>query len=177
VAAEGENLARARYKRKEHLDMDGMRRRATTTVLAGATVLALTAGVAAAEVFEGNDKPDEIEGTKRADTIRGKGGADELNGRGGADKMFGGSGKDLIKGGAGNDVVDAEDGEADLIDCGAGDNDTVIFDLGIDRAAPGIDPVNGNCENFRPDGEEPPPESEVQEAPTTFGGGKNQPNR
>jgi Ca2+-binding RTX toxin-like protein len=132
-----------------------MRRRAATAVLAGAVILTLTAGVAAAEVFDGNNKPNVIEGTAKADTIRGKGGADKLNGRGGAGKMFGGSGKDLVKGGAGNDVIDVVDGEADLIDCGAGDNDTIVFDLGLDKAAPGTEPDNGNCEKLQPVGEDP----------------------
>lgn len=59
-----------------------------------------------------------------------------VNGGDGADTITGGPAADTLNGDAGNDVIDARDGVADVVDCGAGD----------DRAL--VDPVDAvsNCE-------------------------------
>jgi Ca2+-binding RTX toxin-like protein len=101
---------------------------------------------------------DLIKGKKARDRISGNAGDDTLLGGKGRDKLRGGPGKDIIEGGPGNDrmvggagfnqlnmvngveqgspgndVIDARNGEADEIDCGAGD-DTVY----VDRSEDGV---------------------------------------
>src|SRR4029078_2217060 len=59
---------------------------------------------------------------------------DRVCGRSGADHIASGDGRDAITAGGGADSVDARDGEADVIDCGAG-KDTVVGDSTDSREA------------------------------------------
>jgi hypothetical protein len=139
-----------------------MRRTVGLFVVAMALGMLMVSGVALAKTFTceadetcvGTNKADKITGTNQADTIRAKGGKDNINGRGGADDIDAGQGRDKVRGGDGNDTIDIADGDRDLVDCGAGNDDTVIFDLGLDQALPGADPETGDCENLEPRGEE-----------------------
>jgi Tol biopolymer transport system component len=54
---------------------------------------------------------DELDGGDGNDVLRGGSWPDRLNG---------GPGRDVLNGGGGRDTIDARDGEADLVDCGAG---------------------------------------------------------
>jgi hypothetical protein len=94
---------------------------------------------------------DEVIGYDFDDTVDGGAGDDHVEGGMGNDTVVGGPGKDVIYGDAtssyctwysckipfGNDTIDARDGEADMVDCGIG-NDTATVDK--------IDTVV-NCEN------------------------------
>jgi hypothetical protein len=45
----------------------------------------------------------------------------------GPDRIAGGRGRDVLRGNGGDDVIDARDGAADRVNCGAG-TDTVLAD-------------------------------------------------
>jgi Ca2+-binding RTX toxin-like protein len=114
----------------------------------------------------GNGGDDELRAGDGADRIDGGPGADRLDGGFGDDTIVGGPGGDQISadlaGGDcgplwckypyGNDVVDARDGEADSVTCGAGE-DRVVADA--------ADTVAGDCEQVdrgsAPDGAGPGP--------------------
>ena len=139
-----------------------MRRTVGLFVVAMALGMLMVSGVALAKTFTceadetcvGTNKADKITGTNKADTIRAKGGDDTINGRGGKDKVNAGAGTDRVRGGDANDAINIADGEGDFVDCGPGNDDTVIFDLGLDQALPGVDdPVTADCENLEPRGE------------------------
>lgn len=72
--------------------------------------------------------PNRIVGTIGGDRILGSGGNDRLFGRGGNDCLSGGSGRDRLYGGAGNDVIQANDGAANVVDCGPGQHDVAVID-------------------------------------------------
>lgn len=107
----------------------------------------------------GTNGPDDIRGTNGYDricalsgndTVRGLLGPDLLFGDGGNDTLYGGHANDRLAGGSGkdrlfagpgtNDVVDAEDGQADRVDCGEGSKDLAFVDS-MDTIA--------NCETRR----------------------------
>jgi Ca2+-binding RTX toxin-like protein len=80
---------------------------------------------------------DRINGGKGNDRLYGAGGADRLIGASGADSLYGGRGNDRLRGGAGvdkyrggsgNDVIDARDGKAESVNCGAGRKDSASVD-------------------------------------------------
>jgi len=72
---------------------------------------------------------DTVKGLSNPDALYGEGGADTLNGGHANDRLVGGSGKDRLFAGPGtNDVVDAEDGQADRVDCGEGFKDLAFAD-------------------------------------------------
>jgi Ca2+-binding RTX toxin-like protein len=114
-------------------------------------------GVALAVNKVGTFGPDTLQGTSQMDRLYALGAADVIRGMAGNDDCYGGSGADEIRcgpgndridggfgeddlfGGSGNDTILAADGRVDLVDCGAGDNDTAYVDE-LD------DPVE-NCEN------------------------------
>jgi Ca2+-binding RTX toxin-like protein len=120
-------------------------------------------GLGGNDVIKGGDSPDAIDGGA---------GDDDLNGGNGADTITGGPGKDQIVGDAtaggcyvigylgtcktpwGNDTINAQDGEADNVDCGPG-TDTANVDA-IDVVA--------NCETVNTAG---------AKAPAGGNGGKN----
>ena len=118
--------------------------------------LLLVSGVALAKTFTCRDNPcvgtngaDLITGTFRPETIQARSGDDEVRAREGRDVVIAGSGNDLVYGGPGNDRIYLVDGEVDWVNCGPG-IDTLVFDDGLDRAAPGTNPNTGNCENLDP---------------------------
>jgi Ca2+-binding RTX toxin-like protein len=93
----------------------------------------------------GNAGNDTLAGGKGKDKLRSGPGKDILLGGPGNDRMVGGAGPNQLnmrdgveQGSPGNDVIDARNGVADEIDCGAG-NDTVY----VDRAEDGV----YDCEN------------------------------
>ena len=122
-------------------------------------------GLGGNDVLKGGDSPDALDGGA---------GDDDLNGGNGADVITGGPGKDQIVGDAtaggcsvigyfgscktpwGNDTINAQDGEADNIDCGPG-TDTATVDA-IDVVA--------NCETVDKGAATPPPAAQN----TTKGG-------
>ncbi len=124
-------------------------------LLSGAAVLAenVTCGGPCA----GTGQNDNILGSAKKDDIRGRGGDDFIFGdpfvQDGSpkadDTIHGGRGKDVITGNAsviqiirgadadvifgdrGNDQISVKDGDdQDRVDCGPGNNDTVLFDKG-----------------------------------------------
>jgi Ca2+-binding RTX toxin-like protein len=111
-----------------------------------AVILAMAAGAALAahNNITGTNSGDDLIGTNRVDRIYGLGGNDFISARGGNDDVFPGTGRDTVRTNGGNDYINAADEDnADTINCGAGLNDTVVFDDGIDT-------VNDNCENQQP---------------------------
>lgn len=128
-----------------------MKRTALLAVVVG-LLLALTAGVAVAQNFEGTRGDDTIRGTAQEDTITGLGGDDRLFGFGkkdnikgnaGNDRIDGGQGNDIMSGAGGNDVIRAGDGLRDRIFCGPG-RDVVYHDFLLDK-------VESDCETVRRD--------------------------
>lgn len=86
-------------------------------------------GTGAGDVVFGRGGNDRIDGRRGsdcliggagADTLRGSGGNDRLTGGAGADTLVGGPGVNAYKAGPGNDVVEARNGKAELVECGAG---------------------------------------------------------
>lgn len=111
-----------------------------------AVILAMAAGAALAahNNIVGTNRGDDLIGTNRLDRIYGLGGNDFISARGGNDDVFPGTGRDTVRTNGGNDYINAADEDnADTINCGGGDDDTVVFDDGIDS-------VNLNCENLEP---------------------------
>ncbi len=99
------------------------------------------------EVDSSSDGGDVIRGGPGSDDLYGFGGDDLLVGGPGGDRIFAGEdrfdprspvvptenpGEDTVRGGPGNDFIFAADGNADRIDCGAGEKDSAHFDRGLD---------------------------------------------
>lgn len=112
-------------------------------------------------VVEGNGGNDTITGNDGTETIDGGAGDDRLEGGYGHDTITGGPGKDVIFGDEtsqrsgvvpfGNDVILARDGEADMIDCGVGDDRAVVdkFDVATNCEAvdrPGTSGPEQDCQ-------------------------------
>ena len=135
-------------------------------VLAGALLLALSAGMAAAQVStedriecnrgapercEGSSGHDTITGSSNADDIYARGG-DFVNARGGRDLVLGGGGDDDpgsrggLDGGAGNDTVKGQDGADTVTDDARRDADRLEGNTGNDfvdgRDGDGRDTIN-----------------------------------
>jgi RTX calcium-binding nonapeptide repeat (4 copies) len=115
--------------------------------------LASVAG-AGATVLRGGPGPQTLTGTAAADSLFGGGGDDSLSGMAGRDRLVGGPGADTISGGpgrdrllgrAGADRLLAKDGEADVVNCGTGEDIAVVDP---------VDRVSANCETVRGDAEE-----------------------
>ncbi|PUA79753.1 calcium-binding protein [Nocardioides currus] len=68
-----------------------------------------------------------VRGMAGPDVVSGGAGDDNLSGGSGDDTVTGGAGTDSLFGGEGNDTIQARDGVADRIDCGAG-SDAVVAD-------------------------------------------------
>ena len=86
--------------------------RRVTMVAALVAALMMTAGIALAETFRGDDGPNTIEGTNDSDRI--VGGADDIFGNRGDDDIYGGNGRDTISACRGDDYVDVQgDGRID----------------------------------------------------------------
>ena len=127
-----------------------------------ATVIG-TDGANAVEIYAAADRePSTIEGRGGADDLRAGSGRETIDGGAGDDRIEGGFNHDVLTGGPGsdviygdstsgncggngqsctlpfgNDTIDARDGAADQIDCGAG-QDTAVVDA--------LDTVAANCE-------------------------------
>lgn len=69
---------------------------------------------------------EDIFGSDGPDTLVGDGGANTIDGGAGNDRITGGAGKDALFGGDGDDVINAQDGQVDRIDCGAGSDDATV---------------------------------------------------
>jgi hypothetical protein len=103
------------------------------------------------DTMYGTSKRDTMYGFRGADLMRGYGRADSVNGDGGRDRLSGGRGDDTVNGGDADDVVagnsgndrlhagngddrvEAVDGKIDVINCGNGSHDLVVFDRGQDN--------------------------------------------
>ena len=84
----------------------------------------------------GSSGPDGLRGGAGSDCLRGGAGADSIAGGRGNDRLIGGAGSDqllagpghdTVRAGPGNDLVSAQDGVAERIDCGSG-NDLASVD-------------------------------------------------
>jgi Ca2+-binding RTX toxin-like protein len=128
-------------------------KKATILMVIVALLVTLGSGAALAKAFNGTNGPDDLTGTKKADKMDGRAGADVVEGRGGSDNIKDGSGPDEVSGGFGNDTINVDDGERDVVDCGGGGKDKIIFD-DFDVAVPGTSEDTGNCELFGPEGED-----------------------
>ncbi|CAA9476033.1 MAG: Alkaline phosphatase [uncultured Solirubrobacteraceae bacterium] len=86
------------------------------------------------------------------DTLVGSAGVNDLSGGLGNDRIDGGRGNDVLSGNAGDDTIDARDGFADFVSCGAG-NDVANVDT-LDEISPDCETVNrvdvGNANEDRP---------------------------
>lgn len=95
---------------------------------------------------DGNDRlfggsgDDYLRGGEGSDYLLGQAGADRLYGDAGSDRLWGGTGNDYLHGGSGtdslfgeqdDDTLSARDGEADVVDGGAG-NDAALVDALLD---------------------------------------------
>jgi Ca2+-binding RTX toxin-like protein len=82
---------------------------------------------------------DEIYGEDGGDYLYGGGGSNQISGGPGNDyidvEQHGGvdvPGEDTVRAGGGNDEIEAADGLRDVINCGGGKKDRVIYDKGLD---------------------------------------------
>ncbi len=86
------------------------------------------------------------------DTLVGSAGINDLSGGLGNDRIDGGRGNDVLSGNAGDDTIDARDGFADFVSCGAG-NDVANVDT-LDEISTDCETVNrvdvGNANEDRP---------------------------
>jgi hypothetical protein len=89
------------------------------------------------DFLSGDQGNDTVNGGNGNDELRGEDGNDTVTGGEGNDKVFAGSGADVVDAGNGDDTVESNDGIADKIACGAG-NDSVIADT--------VDEVAADCE-------------------------------
>jgi hypothetical protein len=115
---------------------------AAEQVVGGAGSDTITGGTDANNL-SGGAGDDTIDGGAGDDTLRGGDGADQLVGGPGDDLIIGDAGQDKITAGDGNDTILAADGVSEVIDCGAGNNDTVV----ADRGAGGATDTPIGCEN------------------------------
>lgn len=100
------------------------------TILTG-LLIALTAGVAVAQLVTGTAGNDTLTGTEQADRIKGFGGNDGLFAKGGNDNLIGGAGDDRAYGGAGDDRMSGTPGR-DLL-FGSNGNDVLTGGFGRDE--------------------------------------------
>ena len=92
-------------------------------------------GDAGDDAVHGGSGDDTVQGNLGNDAVTGSSGVDRVEGGWGNDLLVGGSGKDVLRASAGADRVEAQDGFADSISCGAGSRDLVFFDRGLDNVA------------------------------------------
>jgi Ca2+-binding RTX toxin-like protein len=85
-------------------------------------------GGASSDVLGGNDEPNALVGGGGLNTLVGAGGDDMLVGGDFRDVISGGPGSDVLLGGGDDDSIDAFDGEADIVDCGASVDDDAQVD-------------------------------------------------
>ena len=97
-------------------------------------------GGASSDVLGGDDGPNLLVGGGGLNTLAGAGGDDVLVGGDFRDVVSGGPGIDVLLGGGDDDSIEAFDGEADVVDCGASVDDDAQVDA--------VDQVSG-CEFSR----------------------------
>jgi Ca2+-binding RTX toxin-like protein len=99
-------------------------------------------GSSAANRLSGRDGNDSLKGAGGNDRLYGGAGKDNLSGEAGNDYLSGeaaddtisgGSGTDTVYGGEGNDSINVKDGVRDVVYCGGGAYDAVVYDAGIDE--------------------------------------------
>jgi Ca2+-binding RTX toxin-like protein len=125
------------------------KRKTMKVVLVGALLLALSAGMAAAQIVitcskggpercNGSSGNDRITGSSRSDDIYARSGHDLVDARGGRDLVLGGADGDDpnfgggLEGGAGNDTVKGQDGDDTVKDEASGDEDRLFGDDFVD---------------------------------------------
>jgi Ca2+-binding RTX toxin-like protein len=96
-------------------------------VTAGETGADTITALATNDFLSGDQGNDTIDAGAGDDEVRGEEGNDTLKGGDGNDKLFGGSGADTIDAGNGDDTIQSNDGVADKVACGPG-NDSVVAD-------------------------------------------------
>jgi hypothetical protein len=79
------------------------------------------------DYLSGDQGNDVLDGGAGNDELRGEDGNDTLKAGDGNDKLFAGSGADTLDAGGGDDAIETNDGVADKVQCGPG-NDTVLAD-------------------------------------------------
>ncbi len=140
-------------------DLDVLRLFVPATVVGGdgdEVIEIYAAGDAAPSSIQGRGGNDDLRGGLGRETIDGGAGNDRIEGGFNHDTLTGGPGRDVIYGDStsgncggygqscvipfGNDKIDARDGEADQVDCGAGE-DTALVDT--------VDTVADNCESVQ----------------------------
>ena len=97
------------------------------------------------DFLTGDAGNDAVHGGSGDDKIEGNGGGDLVKGGRGNDLVVGGWGGDVLRGGRGSDLIVAQDGYADLISCGPGSGDLVIFDSYLDRVAADCEVPRARC--------------------------------
>ena len=132
----------------------------------GAAVTCPRAAMVAVDLGRGNDAfssiavtvPESIAGGDDDDVISGGSAGDVLAGGDGKDTLDGGAGVDDYFGEGGNDVIQARDGNAERIACGAGDNDQASNDFtdiiadcerGVDIDHDGVE-ASADCNDANP---------------------------
>ncbi len=133
-------------------------RKATTMLVVGVLLVALTAVIAVAAVGPvmqcdglgdqnpkrkkcvGTDQADFITGNEYGETIKALANEDQVDAGGGNDKVYGGEDNDDIEGGTGNDTLRADDGDDTVTDQSGPDSgdppdeDVVYLGEGVDSA-------------------------------------------
>src|SRR5215212_7490532 len=110
----------------------------------------LIRGLGGNDFLTGDVGNDAVHGDSGDDRVEGNAGDDSVTGGRGDDLLVGNSGGDLLRGGSGADLIEAQDGFADLISCGAGSGDRVVFDLGLDRVAADCEAPRARCPENEP---------------------------
>lgn len=72
---------------------------------------------------------EDVYGSPWPDVLTGDRAANTLDGGDGPDSLQGGGGQDYLYGGPGDDILDARDGAADFVDCGAGRDAAIVDDF------------------------------------------------
>jgi len=103
----------------------------------------LIRGLGGNDFLTGDTHNAAVDGGSGEDRVEGEAGDDLVKGGRGDDRVIGGSGGDVLRGGSGADRIEAQDGFADVISCGASSGDLVVFD-------PDLDSVAADCEAPRP---------------------------
>lgn len=117
---------------------------ATDNSMYGSLLADTLRGLAGQDLLVGNAGEDKLYGGSGNDTLVGGSGSDLLDGGSGHDYLEGGSGAGTLSGGPGNDVYvveDASDVVLEVLDRGAGGDDTVRTSLGTYVAPTNVEGV------------------------------------
>jgi hypothetical protein len=102
-------------------------------------------GLGGNDLIGGLGGNDFLTGDNGNDAVHGSWGDDLVTGGWGDDQVVGGSGGDVLQGGSGADRIEAQDGFADVISCGAGSGDLVVFDADLDSVAADCEAPRARC--------------------------------